>query len=79
MYAVVAVGDIDLVPDEETSPISWFIETVVAPTTFQVKVADCPALRLLGVAVKAVMIGLLVNVTVTDLFTEPELLVAVRV
>ncbi len=64
------------------SPItSGVIEAEVAPEISQCKVADPPAVILLGLAVKLFITGGLaeVTVTLTVRVVEPWLLVAVRV
>jgi hypothetical protein len=54
---VVAAGETDVVPDEPTAPTPWSIVTDVAFDTFQLKVAELPAVILDGLAVKELTTG----------------------
>ena len=54
---VVWLGDTLLEVRLDTSPIPLSMLRLVAPVTLQDKVADCPADRLEGVAVNALMTG----------------------
>ena len=73
-------GDTTSVPDEETVPMPWSIETEVASVTVQDKVEDCSVVMLLGFAVKTIP-GAPGTATVisADAVTVPALLRAVRV
>jgi hypothetical protein len=74
----VAVGVTDCVPVVAvTVPGAGAMETVVAPVTVHCRVEDCPAVIVLGLAVKLVIAGVPVTVTVAEPVTEPETLVAV--
>jgi hypothetical protein len=55
---VVVDGDIDLLPATATVPMPWSICTVVAPVTFQIRVADSPAIIADGDASKLTMLTL---------------------
>ena len=66
VYTVVVVGATDCDPVvEETVPGAGEMETDVAPEIFHCKVEDCPAVMLLGLAVKLVTPGSPVEPMVT--------------
>jgi hypothetical protein len=51
------LGLIILDPEAATTPTSGFITTELAPGTFQVNVAELPAVMVAGVMSKDVMVG----------------------
>jgi hypothetical protein len=72
VYVVVAVGLTVFVPDAETLPTLWLIESEVAPLTVHVSVDVPPLVIVLGLAVKLVISGKSPStVTVTVSVTEP--------
>jgi hypothetical protein len=64
LYMVVAAGLTAIVPLAATVPIPLSILTLVAPTTFQLKVLVCPLLIVDGIAVKLRTVGGATTVTV---------------
>lgn len=79
---VVVDGVTDLVPEEITAPIPLLIETEVAPAKFHCKVADCPMVIVLGLALKASIIGkpeVGVTTTIAVCVEKPYILLAVKV
>ena len=54
---VVELGDTSCVPDEDTSPTPWFIETVVAPDVAHDSVAESPVAIDEGETVKVLTLG----------------------
>jgi hypothetical protein len=80
MYLVVEPGDTFFVPLDDTVPISGAMETDVEPVTPQDTVAVCPVKILPGSILKLFMDGRIpVTVIVTDLRTEPDILLATSV
>jgi hypothetical protein len=57
LYVVVELGDTSCVPDEDTSPTPWFIETVVAPDVAHASVAELPEAIDEGETVKVLTTG----------------------
>lgn len=54
---VVAVGNTSFVPDKDTVPISWSIETAVAPVTFHDRFAFWPLVMVPGLTLNDVIAG----------------------
>jgi hypothetical protein len=77
---VVKDGDTLCVPADDTVPISGLMETDVAPVTLHDNMADCPV-NMLSVLKPNLSMdgGAAVTLIVTDLRTEPEILLAIRV
>ena len=80
VYVVVKDGATLCVPVEDTVPISGLMETDAAPVTLHDNTADCPV-NMLSVLKPNFSIdgGAAVTVIVTDLRTEPDILLAIRV
>ena len=79
VYFVVFVGLTTLVPEGETAPMPWSIETVVAFVVVQVRVEVCPAVMVEGEA-ESFAVGIeLCTVTVAVAVAVPLLPVAVNV
>lgn len=78
VYSVVLVGLTTVVPDAETIPIPWLIETVVAFVVAQVKVEVFPAMIVAGEAESVAVGAPACTVTVAVAVTVP-LPVAVKV
>jgi len=77
----VAEGDTDLVPEVDTVPSPWLMETEVAPLLLHDSVQLLPEVMEAGLAVKPAMVGGPDGLTVTlaVVVDEPASLVAVIV
>jgi hypothetical protein len=79
VYCVVFVGLTTAVPEGETAPMPWSIETVVAFVVVQVRVEVCPGVMVEGEA-ESIAVGIEVfTVTVAVAVAVPLLPVAVNV
>lgn len=74
-------GDTDLVPEVDTVPTSWLMETDVAPVTLHDSVEALPEVIEAGLAVKLAIVGGPDGLTVTlaVVVDEPASLAAVIV
>lgn len=79
VYSVVSVGLTTVLPEAETTPMPWLIETVVAPVVDQVRVEVWPAVIVDGDAVSLAVGMICWTVTFAVAVTVPPLPVAVRV
>jgi len=77
---VVAAGLTVILPLAATVPIPLSMLTLLAPTTFQLKVLNCPMLIVAGFAAKLRMVGGDTTVTIVEAVTGlPTPFEAVRV